>query len=363
MNTNENMLEKKFMKLALDKASQNLGSTKENPSVGCVIVNNGSVISSGVTSLNGRPHAETNALNNNKIFNGSTMYVTLEPCTHYGKTSPCVDMILKKRIKKVYYPILDFDKRTHNRAKKILNKNNIKVKIGILKKDALNFYKSYFLFKNKKSLPFVDAKIAISKDFLSVSKKSKWITNNQSRDRVHLMRSKYDCILSTYKSVNRDNSKLNCRINGLEKLSPARVIIDKNFKIKKNLNLYKSSKKIKTYIITSANNKNKEKFLKSKKIKIIKLKNNKNIFSYEQILYKLKKIGFSIIFCESGFYTTNFLIKKRLIHNLYVFISSKKLGSNGQNSYKKFLNKLKFKKKKKININLFGDELYRFKIK
>ena len=95
----------------------------------------------------------------------------------------------------------------------------------------------------------------------------------------------------------------------------------------------------------------------------LKIKNNKNFFSYEQILYKLKKIGFSRIFCESGFYTTNFLIKKRLIHNLYVFISSKKLGRSGQNSYKKLLSKLKFKKKKKLNINLFGDELYRFKIK
>ena len=161
------------MKLALDKASQNLGSTKENPSVGCVIVNNGSVISSGVTSLNGRPHAETNALNSNKIFNGSTMYVTLEPCTHYGKTSPCVDMILKKRIKKVYYPILDFDKRTHNRAKKILNKNNIKVKIGILKKDALNFYKSYFLFKNKKIFTICGCKDSYFKRFLISKQKIK----------------------------------------------------------------------------------------------------------------------------------------------------------------------------------------------
>ena len=90
----QNNLEKKFMKLAFQKAYENIGSTKENPSVGCVVVKNGSIISSGVTSLKGRPHAEVNALKKNKNFYGSTIYVTLEPCTHYGKTPPCINIIL-----------------------------------------------------------------------------------------------------------------------------------------------------------------------------------------------------------------------------------------------------------------------------
>ena len=122
------------MSLAFQKASEHLGSTKENPSVGCVIVKNGSIISSGVTSLNGRPHAETNALKTNKNFFGSTMYTTLEPCTHYGKTSPCINSILKKGIKKVCYPISDPDIRTFNKAKLILEKGKVKVKTGLLKK-------------------------------------------------------------------------------------------------------------------------------------------------------------------------------------------------------------------------------------
>ena len=359
----QNNLEKKFMKLAFEKATQNIGSTKENPSVGCVVVKDGTVISSATTSLKGRPHAEINALKKNKNFHGSTMYVTLEPCTHYGKTSPCVNTILKKLITKVCYPILDFDSRTRNKAKKFLNKKKIKVKIGTLRKEALNFYKSYFLFKQNKALPFMDAKIAISKDFFSINKRNKWITNAFSRNKAHLIRSRYDCILSTYKSVNNDNSKLNCRIRGLERFSPARVIIDKDFKLKKNLDIYNSTTNIKTYVIIGKNNKKKEKFLKSKKVKIIKIPERKKYFSYQDILIRLKKMGFSRILCESGFHTTNHLLKKHSIHNLYVFTSQKQLGKNGKNSYRKLLNKLKFKKKEKININLSGDQLHMVRVK
>ena len=216
--------------------------------------------------------------------------------------------------------------------------------------------------KSKKSLPFLDAKIAISKDFFSVNKKKKWITNEFSREKVHLIRSKYDCILSTYKTVNKDNSKLDCRIKGLEKLSPTRVIIDKNLNLKKKLNIYKTSKKIKTYVIIGKKNKKKENFFKSKNIKLIKMFKNK-YFSYEEMLSRLKQLGFSRILCDSGLRTTNFLIKKKLIHNLYVFTSANRLGKNGKNSYKYLLDQLKFKKKEKINVNLSGDQLYKFKIK
>ena len=363
MSKNQNSTESKFMRLAFEKAYEHLGSTKENPSVGCVVVKDDSVISSGVTSVNGRPHAEINALKKKRNFIGSTIYVTLEPCSHYGKTPPCVNTILRQGIKRVCYPVSDPDIRTQKKAKSILQKRKITVKTGILKNEALKFYKSYFLSKENKSLPYIDAKIAISKDHFSVNKKKKWITNNFSRLKGHLIRSKYDCILSTYKSVNKDNSKLNCRIEGLEHLSPARVIIDQDLRLKKNLDIYKSSKKIPTYIITSKKNRRKERFLRSQNIRIIKVKDNKNLFSYKNIFMKLKKIGFSRILCESGFYTTKALLKKNLVHNLYVFMSSDKLGKKGKNSFKNLLSKLRLKEKEKININLSGDDLYKLRIK
>ena len=215
----------------------------------------------------------------------------------------------------------------------------------MLKKNSLNFYKSYFLSKNKSSLPYTDIKIAISKDYYSINKKGKWITNQISRTKGHLLRSKYDCILSTYKSVNKDNSLLNCRISGLEHLSPSRVIIDK------------------TYVITCIDDKKKEKFLRSKKVKVIKLKYRKNLISYKDILMELKKRGFSRILCESGSFTATNLLKNNLVNTLYVFMSQKRLGKRGKNSFKKQLSHLNMNKKNELNINLFGDKLYKLRIK
>ena len=363
MKISKRTLDKNYMKMALDKAYEHLGSTKDNPSVGCVVVKNNSIISSGNTSLNGRPHAEFNALNKKLNFKGAKIYVTLEPCVHHGNTPPCIDIIKKKGIKEVNYSIYDPDKRTFQKAKYLLNKSKIKVKIGLLKKNSLNFYKSYFLSKNKSSLPYTDIKIAISKDYYSINKKGKWITNQISRTKGHFLRSKYDCILSTYKSVNKDNSLLNCRISGLEHLSPSRVIIDKNLKLNKNLKIFSSSSQIKTYVVTCIDDKKKEKFLRSKKVKIIKLKYQKNLISYKDILMELKKRGFSRILCESGSFTATNLLKNNLVNNLYVFMSQKRLGKRGKNSFKKQLSHLNMNKNNELDINLFGDKLYKLRIK
>ena len=237
-----------YLNLAFQLAEKNLGHTKLNPSVGCIIVKNDTVISSGVTSMNGRPHSEFNALKNLKNCSGATLYTTLEPCTHYGKTPPCVDIIVRKKIKNVFYAFEDPDIRTFKKAKRILKNKGIKCKL-IKSKDYSRFYKSYYINK-KKEIPYITAKIALSKDNLTINKKKKWITNIFSRKAVHLLRYKYDCILSTSKSINYDNSLLNCRINGLDKYKPALFIVDLNLKLRKNLLLNSLLKKRKTYLIT-----------------------------------------------------------------------------------------------------------------
>ena len=231
-----------YLDLAFHQAEINLGHTKLNPSVGTIVVKKGSVISSGVTSLKGRPHSEFNALNNLKKCSGATLYTTLEPCTHHGKTPPCTNIIIKKRIKKVYYSFEDPDTRTFKKAKQILKLNGIKSKNTTQKYHK--FYKSYFLNK-KLSIPFVTSKIAISKDYFTSSKKNKWITNNFSRKISHLLRNKHDCVISTSRSINVDDSLLNCRIDGLKNNKPDLFILDQNLKLKK-LSLNKLLKKRKT---------------------------------------------------------------------------------------------------------------------
>ena len=344
-----------FLELAFQLAEKNLGQTGQNPSVGSIVVNNNTVISSGATSVTGRPHAEFNALDKIKNAKGAILFTTLEPCAHQGKTAPCTNIIIKKKIKKVYYAFEDPDKRTYKKAKKILIKKGIIAKL-IRSKKYKNFYKSYFINK-KFNIPFISAKIAISKDFFTINKKGKWITNIFSRKIVHLIRSKHDGLLSTSKSINNDNSLLNCRIKGLDNNKPALLIIDLNLKLKKNLLLNKILKKRKTYLITYKANIKKAQIYKKKGYKIIYITSLKNRIDFTILFKKLYKMGFSRILAESGLSFFNTLIKNELINELYIFKSNTKLKKKGKNNAT--LNYLKNIQAMQIPINLNNDKLYK----
>ena len=344
-----------FLNLAFQLAEKNLGQTEKNPSVGSIVVKNNTVISSGLTSVTGRPHAEFNALDKIKNTKGSTLFTTLEPCAHQGKTSPCTNIIIKKKIKKVYYAFEDPDKRTYKKAKKILLKKGIIAKL-IRSKKYKNFYKSYFINK-KFNIPFISAKIAISKDFFTINKKDKWITNIFSRKIAHLIRSRHDGLLSTSKSINYDNSLLNCRINGLDNYKPALFIIDLNLKLKKNLLLNKILKKRITYLITYKSNIKKAQIYKKKGYKIILITSLKNKIDFILLFKKLYKMGYSRVLVESGLSFFNTLIKNGLINELYIFKSNKKLRKNGKNNTT--LKYLKNIQAKQISINLNNDKLYK----
>ena len=354
-----------FMKLALMQAQRNLGNTKENPAVGCVIVKNDCIISAGCTGINGRPHAEQNAITYSKNdIKNSDLYVTLEPCSHYGKTPPCVKTIIRNKIKRVFFSLKDPDRRSYNKSTKQFKKNKIRVQNGILGSDIKNFYKSYFKYKEN-ILPFVTAKMAISKDFYTNSKKKKWITNKFSRGRVHLMRSNHDCILTSVNTIIIDNPRLTCRIRGLENNSPSRIILDKRLKIHITSNIIRSANKYRTIIFFNKIDQKKIKVLKKLKIELIKIPLSEDgNFDLKYILMKVKILGFSRIFLESGLnLTTNFL-NKGLVDDFQLFISSKNLGKNGNNSFKKNM-KLFFKNRKFTNekVNLFGDKLISYRIK
>ena len=344
-----------YIDLAFQLAERNLGLTGLNPSVGSVLIKNNTLISSGVTSKNGRPHSEFNTLNKTKNCSGATLYTTLEPCTHYGKTPPCSNIIIQKKIKSVYYAFEDPDKRTFKKLKKILKKNGIFAKL-IKTKFYKKFYRGYFINK-KLNIPYISGKIALSKDNLTINKKKEWITNDSSRKVVHLLRYKHDCILSTSKSINYDNSLLNCRIDGIDKHKPDLFIIDLNLNLKKNLSLNKLIGKRKTYLVTNIINYKKTYIYKKLGFKIILIKSLDTKKDFILLYKKIYKIGYSRVFIESGLTFINTLIENKLIHDLYIFKSDKKLLRNGKNNIsskclKKFLSK-------PITINLNGDKLYK----
>ncbi len=350
------------MRLALNLASERYGLTGPNPSVGCVIVKNDQIISVGQTGLNGRPHAEFNAIKNcKKKLKGSTIYVSLEPCSHFGKTPPCTNLIVKNKIKKVFFAVNDIDKRSSNKAKKILNSKKISVKRFLLKEEARSFYKSYFFTKSK-SMPYVTGKIAKSKDDYIYSHNRK-ITNNYSLNTSHILRYINHGILISVNTLNSDNPKLTCRIKGLENFSPKRFILDKNLICKNNSYIVETAKKIKTYIFYNKIDKKKMKLLKKAGISLIHLGLNKNNhFDLNDILKKINTIGVNHLLVEGGKKLTMNFLESNFFNQFYLFKSNKKLGIRGKHKITNVTKKLpaKFKFHKKINTFVDKDEIIHY---
>ncbi len=318
--------DKNFMNLAFKLARVRKGLTGKNPSVGCVIVKKDQIISIGQTGINGRPHAESNAIKNSlQNLKGSKMYVTLEPCNHYGKTPPCTSKIIKSRINEVIYSIDDIDKKVKGKSLNILKKNNIKVKKGLLKIDGKKLYDSY-LINRKKKLPYVTGKIAISHNNLIYSKGNQRITDNDSNKLTHYMRYKNDAIMVSSKTVNIDNPKLNCRLKGYEKFSPKRIILDKNLEMKQSSYIFKSANKKNTIIFYNSMNISKIKTFKRKGITLIKSKlNKKSLFDLKKILKILYKHGINNLLVEGGDKVTKSFIDNRQFDQFYLFKSPKKI--------------------------------------
>jgi len=354
----------KYMRLALNLAKARHGLTGQNPSVGCVIVKNDEIISIGQTGYNGRPHAEHSAIkNSNENVSDAKMYVTLEPCNHYGQTPPCTKEIIKNKLSEVIYSVEDVDEKVKGKSFKVLKSKNIIVKKGLLKNDITNFYIPYF-FNRKNKMPYVTGKIAISKNNLIYSKGIKRITDIHSDKLTHFLRYKNDSLMISYKTLNKDNPKLNCRLEGLSKFSPKRIILDNNLQMKTNSYIFRTATKENTVIFYK--NANIAKLLTFKKhgIKLIKsnLVKNKN-FDFKQILRKLYLLGCRNLLVEGGNNLSKDIIKKKLFNQFYLFKSPKNLSKLVD--FKEF-NCLKdlsqsYKSKKKINTQLGKDSITLYK--
>ena len=356
--------DKFYMELALDLARAREGHTGTNPSVGCVIVKNDEIVSIGQTSFSGRPHAETNAIRNtSEDLEGSKMYVTLEPCSHHGVTPPCTSSIIKSKISEVIYSVIDIDKRVKGKTFKILKSKNIKVKKGLLKEKVKKFYAPYF-FNRKNKLPYVSGKIAIAKNHLIFSKKKRRITNLKSDRFTHFLRYKNDSILISYKTLNKDNPKLNCRLKNMEKFSPKRIILDNNLRTNTNSYLFKTSNKNNTIIFYNEADNSKILQFKKRKIEIIKSKiDTKKRFDLKVILKRLYKLGCRNILVEGGNELTKHFLNKKIFNLFYLFKSPRKLSKltefkefNGYNILKQ-----NYKNKLKINSNLDKDSITLYK--
>ena len=356
--------DKKYMRLALNLARARRGLTGENPSVGCIIVKDDRIISIGQTGFGGRPHAEYNAIKNSlEKVNGSKMYVTLEPCNHYGKTPPCTNIIIKSGISEIIYAMNDIDKKVKGKSFQILSNKKIKVKKGLLKLEARNLYESYIINRNKK-FPYVTGKIAVSKNKLIYSKGTKRITDKSSDKITHYLRYKNDSIMISSKTLNTDNPKLNCRLKGFEKFSPKRIILDRSLNIKMNSYICKTANKKNTIIFHNSLDFKKIQVLKKKGIVLIKSKvKNEELLDLRMILKKLYILGTRSLLVEGGDKITKNLIKNKLIDKFYLFKSPKNLSTTKKHQNFTSLSILnsKYKKKYKISSKLVKDNITIYK--
>ena len=345
-----------YMNLAINLAKNHNGLTGLNPSVGCVIVKNDKILSFGTTSINGRPHAETIALNKNKKENiGSTVYLTLEPCSHYGKTPPCTKALIEAKVKKVIYSIEDKDVRSFNKSKKILNKNKILTKSGLSSKEVKNIYKSYNYIKKNK-FPYVIGKLACSSN-LNILRNKTFITNEHSRKVSHLLRYRNQGILTSYRTINNDNPKLTCRINGLEKFSPNRIVIDRDLKINLNSYIIKHPVKPKTIIFHNSKNYKKINNLKKKGAQLIYFNvDSDNYFDLKKILKKIYELGIHTILVESGKKTIYKMISKNLFNEFFLFKSNIILNNKDKINVFDIKRKLNYKFKNKNFVNTYLDK-------
>ncbi len=355
---NYKSIDKKIMNFAINIAENNKYLTRTNPSVGCVILKNNEIISFATTNYGGRPHAESIALNKNRDNKGATLYSTLEPCSHQGKTPPCTNAIIKNKVKKVYYSIEDKDLRTFNKTKKILKSKNIISKSGLQKHRVYNLYKEYNYIRSNKS-PYIIGKIASSSN-LNILRNNSPITNEHSRRVSHLLRFQNHAILTSYKTINTDNPRLNCRLNELEKFSPTVIVIDKNLKININSFVIKNSKKRKLIIFHCSQNISKIKLLKKKGVKLIYQKvENTSHFNLKKLTHKIYTLGLHRILVEAGKdLLTNFL-NENLLNEFYFFKSDKKISNRYKINISSLIKMIKnnYKNQKKINTYLDNDTL------
>ncbi|WP_232304835.1 bifunctional diaminohydroxyphosphoribosylaminopyrimidine deaminase/5-amino-6-(5-phosphoribosylamino)uracil reductase RibD [Maribacter thermophilus] len=256
---NTSVIDEKYMRRCIQIAKCSLGKTAPNPMVGAVIVYNNTVIGEGFTSAFGGPHAEVNAIesvHNKKLLKKSTLYVTLEPCSHYGKTPPCANLIVEHKIPKVVIGLKDPHTKVAGKGIEILKNAGCEVIIGVLQEECREHHKRFLTFHEKKR-PYIVLKWAETADgFIAPSKEMRstnnpepfWITNNISRQLVHKWRSEEQGILIGTKTALEDNPKLDVR--SWSGKNPIRIVLDKNLKIPSNYHIHKNNQN--TIILTSS---------------------------------------------------------------------------------------------------------------
>lgn len=328
-------LDEKYISKTIALAKKGFGRVEPNPYVGCVIVKNGKIITSGYHSYFGGPHAEPTAVEKllksgrTHLLKGSTLYVNLEPCCHTNKkTPPCVPLIIKHGIKEVVVGMIDPNPQVNGKGIKQLENNGIRCRVGILVRECKELNKVYIKNVTKK-MPYVWMKSAMTLDgkIATFRGDSKWITSDDSRRYVYKLRSQVDAVLVGVNTVLKDNPQLTSHNTGR---NPVRVVIDPENTIYKTENKRQKTQDrfnvldgmVKTIIFTC-----KEVKSEIKNLEFIKFSKTKNgVFDFKTIMKELYNRGIFRVLLEGGGETNWYALTDGVVDEVLIFIAPKVIG-------------------------------------
>lgn len=318
-----------YMQRALGLAVQAQGRTNPNPMVGAVIVKNGQLIGAGYHHQAGTPHAEVHALNEaGDQAAGATLYVTLEPCSHFGKTPPCADAVIKAGIKRTVIATTDPNPQIAGKGIEKLREAGIEVELGVMRKEACRLNEVFFKYIQT-GLPFVALKTAMTLDgkIASRSGDSKWITGEDARHYVHQLRNVYDAIMVGIGTVLKDDPFLNTRLELADTRNPVRVIIDSNMDLPFSSNIAKSSHVQRTLLFCSSRADNsKRKQLEDLGVELISLDIDSDLIPLKKVLEIMGTMGLCSLLVEGGGEINAYLLQHQLADKAYWFIAPKIIG-------------------------------------
>lgn len=321
------------MAAALSLARRGLGNVAPNPAVGCVIVAKGRVIGRGWTQAGGRPHAETEALARaGAMAHGATAYVTLEPCAHHGKTSPCAEALIAAGIARVVVATIDPDPRVSGRGVAALRAAGITVDVGCLECDAQALNAGFL--SRLDGRPLTTLKLATSLDGRIAARTgdSQWITGELARARAHLMRAEHDAVMVGIGTAVADNPQLTCRLPGLEGRSPIRIVADGRLRLPLTHAMVRTARDVPTILFTVTGNPAERRAVyASAGVEVIEVASDaRGHPDPVQAMKKLAERGVTRLMVEGGGQLAASLINARLVDRVCWFRGPVVIGDDGR---------------------------------
>lgn len=328
--SDQEKIDQKFMRTAIRLARRHEGQTAENPSVAALVVkyidHQPVIVGRGVTAIGGRPHAEVEALNEaGAAAKGAYVYVTLEPCSHFGKTPPCADALIDAGVSRVVVAANDPDDRVSGKGFEKLRAAGIEVVKNLLSQEA-EYGLAGYLMRKRNVRPFVTLKMAMTNDgFIGVSDgRQVKITGPISNGQVQILRAINDAILVGAGTVENDNPSLTCRLNGLEYRSPIRVVMDRNLRLSAQSNLVQTAKEHRLIVATCSENVDKNAYLDNQ-VEFIEFSSSESAAQIKELLEHLAKEEVSTILVEGGAQIASSFLDAGYVDRILIFQSAMNL--------------------------------------